>query len=240
MILKKNNDPFGAAVTDYYKFRYRFARIRVFSNVSGNQKINPAYLFRKFEYMPHLEQKALELCSGKILDVGAGAGSHAVHLQNSGYEVCAIDISPGCCEVMHKRGISDAHCVDFFEFKTGHYDTIIMMMNGIGIAGTIQGLRDLLRHSRNLLNENGQILFDSSDIEHIYYEQDGSKWINLNSMYYGEISYKLTYKKIRGKSFGWLFIDSDTLATIADEEGFVFEKLAEGMHNDYLGRLKIK
>jgi SAM-dependent methyltransferase len=240
MILKINNDPFGAAVLEYYKFRYRFAQIRVFSNVSGNEKINPSYLFRSYKNMPVLEQKALGLCRGKILDVGAGAGSHTLHLQNLGFSVCSIDISPGCCKVMKKRGVSEVYCTDFFNFTTDSYDTILLLMNGIGIAGTIEGLKDLLRHSRSLLKDNGQILFDSSDIEHIFYEKDGSKWINLNSIYYGEVNYKLSYKKIKGKSFGWLFVDSDTLAAVADEEGFVFEKLAEGTHNDYLGKLKQK
>jgi SAM-dependent methyltransferase len=240
MALRQINDPFGAAVKDYYKSKLRFTSIKVYSNISGQQKIKPSYLFRKYEKMPRIEQIALDFCTGKVLDIGAGAGSHSLYLQEKGFEVSSLDISPGCCEVMQKRGISTIICENIYEHSGIQYNTLLMLMNGIGVSGDLYGLRKLLNHCKSLLLPGGQILFDSSDIESLFYEDDGSKWINLNTEYYGEVNYKVTYKKIKGKSFGWLFIDADTLNKIAEEEGFVFCKLAEGEQNDYLGKLSIK
>jgi SAM-dependent methyltransferase len=234
------NDPFGAALLDYLKFSFRFSKIRVFCDVSGDEVIKPNYLFRKFEKMPALEKQALQMCQGKILDVGACAGSHTLYLQSKGFDVTALDISQGCCAVMQKRGIQKVVCDNFFNYTADKFDTILFLMNGIGICGTVDRMHLLLDHCREILNPGGQIIFDSSDIDYIYTEQDGSKWINLNSNYYGEVNYKLRYKKIKGKTFSWAFVDPDTMERLADEAGFVFNKIADGPHYDYLGTLNPK
>jgi 2-polyprenyl-3-methyl-5-hydroxy-6-metoxy-1,4-benzoquinol methylase len=190
--------------------------------------------------MPVIEQKAMDYCFGKVLDAGAGAGSHSLYLQKKGLDVLALDVSPGCCEVMKKRGVKNVVWANLFEFSDQKFDTILMLMNGIGIAGNIEGLRELLNHCKSILLPGGQIIFDSSNIEHLFFEDDGSKWINLCSEYFGEVNYKVTYKKITGKSFGWLFIDEKKISEIAEEEGFVFCKLVDGSKNDYLGKLYVK
>jgi hypothetical protein len=233
------NDPFGAAVLDYVKFKYRLRKIQVFSDVAGNEKLNPVYLLRKYEKMPAIEKKALDLSFGKVLDVGACAGSHTLYLQEKGLDVTALDISPGCCKAMALRGISTVICSDFFEHTQIKYDTLLFLMNGIGICGTLDRMGILLNHCRELLADGGQILFDSSNIEYMYYENDGSRWINLNSSYYGEVTYKLNYKNVRGKAFNWLFVDPETMQEVAEKHGFRFTNLAEGNHFDYLARLSI-
>jgi SAM-dependent methyltransferase len=235
------NDPFGAAVKDYqYSFFNWKKKIRVYSSISGREAIPLKHLFRNYHQMPEIEKTALSSCSGKILDVGACAGSHALHLQSIGANVTALEISPGCCEVMHKRGVRNVICADIFDYSGEKFDSILLLMNGIGIAGTISGLEKLLMHLKSLLNPGGKIIFDSSDIDYAFYEADGSKWVDLNKSYYGEVQYTLAYKNIRGKPFNWLFIDSKKMEEIAHKNQFSFSMLAEGNHYDYLGLLKPK
>ncbi|MBN2486398.1 MAG: class I SAM-dependent methyltransferase [Bacteroidales bacterium] len=238
MMLK--NDPFGAALLDYFNCRLRLSKIQVFCDVSGDEIIRPAYLFRGHKKMPALEKQALQMCRGKVLDVGACAGSHSLYLQQNGFDVTALDISEGCCSVMEKRGIEKVVCTNFFDYSGETFDTILFLMNGIGICGTIDRMPFLLGHCRKLLNPGGQIIFDSSDIDYIYYEKDGSKWINLNSNYYGEVNYKLHYKKVTGKTFSWVFVDAETMKKNAEEAQFSFNKIADGPHYDYLGVLNPK
>jgi len=234
----EKQDPFGRAVKDYYSSFFNWRKIVVSSSVTGVEKINPSYLFRTFKKMPYLEKKALEHCRGKILDVGACAGSHSLYLQKQGFDITALDQSVGCCETMRMRGLKKVICEDFYNYQGETYDTLLFLMNGIGIAGTLDGLKKFLDHCSALLNTGGQILFDSSDIDFIYYEKDGSRWFDLNQRYYGEIRYKLSYREHESDFFDWLFVDAETIEKIADETGFSFNILAEGIHYDYLGYLK--
>lgn len=232
-------DPFGRAVADYFKNSWKASKLIIESNVSVKEKISPSYLFRKYRKMPVIEQKALHCCEGNILDVGACAGSHSLYLQKKEKHVTAVDISPLCCRTMIKRGVKNVECIDFFKIDGGEkkYDTILMLMNGIGIAGTLNGLNKFFEKIKEILAPGGKVLFDSSDIDYIYYEKDGSKWINLNSEYYGEVSYTVSYKEVKGEQFSWLFIDSDTMNAHAQQNGFKLRVLAEGKHYDYLGEL---
>jgi SAM-dependent methyltransferase len=234
-------DVFGKAVTDYYSSPIKWpGKITVHSSISGKEYIKVSHLFRPFKKMPELEALALEYCTGSILDIGACAGSHALELQNRGKDVTALEISEVCCSVMEKRGVFKVNCADVFHFNKGRYDTLLMLMNGIGIAGTLSGLETLLRHLKNLLNPGGKILFDSSDIDYAFYESDGSKWVDLNNNYYGQVKYEMEYRGVKGEKFDWLFIDKDKMQEIAAMCGYNFSVLADGNHYDYLGELKLK
>lgn len=160
------NDPFGAAIHDYFK-NGKARDIRVDSNYTEDESIPVAWFFRDRNEMPAVEQKALELCRGTVLDVGAAAGCHALVLQENGLSVCALEQSELAAGVMKQRGIIDVIVSDIYEFDRQKFDTILLLMNGAGIGGTIDGLQKLLLHLKKLLNENGQILMDSSDIKYL-------------------------------------------------------------------------
>ena len=185
-----------------------------------------------------LEQKALQLTKGRVLDIGAGSGCHTLALQEKGLEVKAIDISPLSCEAMELRGVMDAECINLFDehLETG-FDTILLLMNGTGIAGKIEHLPALFNRLKALLNQGGQILIDSSDLKYIYENEDGSFDINLNGAYYGEVDYQMIYKDIKGDSFDWLYVDFPLLKSIAESCGLQGELVAEGEHYDYLARI---
>ncbi len=188
--------------------------------------------------MPELERKALKLCRGKVLDVGAAAGCHSIFLQKKGFNITALEKSELAVEVLQKRGIQKVNCADIYSFLDKKYDTILLLMNGTGIGETIEGLKRLLLHLISLLTENGQILIDSSDIKYLFEEEDGSMWIDLtNEKYYGEMEYKVSYKKSTAK-FNWLFIDFDSLKKLANEVGLNCLLIEEGEHFEYLAQLK--
>ena len=235
-ILSKDKDPMGAAILDYQKSE-RVGRLRVLSSMFEEDEMPVKHLFRNLEEMPILEQKALQLTIGRVLDVGAGAGCHALALQAQSIAVKAIDISPLSCEAMELRGVMDAECINLFDehLETG-FDTILLLMNGTGIAGKIENLPALFNRLKALLNKGGQILIDSSDIKYIYENEDGSFDINLNAAYYGEVDYQMVYKDVKGDSFDWLYVDFPLLKSIAESCGLHGELIAEGEHYDYLAR----
>ncbi len=239
--MKDQNPPdiFGLAVEEYASsFLKPFKRIKVFSSIAGLEYIRPAYLFRSLNRMPVLERMALDKAVGNILDVGACAGSHALALQNMEKQVTALEISEKCCSVMKKRGVKDVVCADIHAFNEDSFDTILLLMNGIGLAGDLERLPAFLDHLKKLLKPGGQILFDSADIEYAYFEKDGSKWVDLNNMYYGQVKYSMEYNGKKGNEFPWLFLDKNTASNYVENAGFNMEILAEGDHNNYLALLK--
>lgn len=235
-VTNKEKDPMGRAIFDYYTTG-NAAKLRVFSSMFYEDEIPVPTLFRTFDEMPVQEKKAIELCRGRVLDVGAGSGCHSAVLMERGLEVVAIDISELSVEVMKQRGI-DARLINFFDEKfTEKFDTILLAMNGIGITGKTNRLADFFRSAKRLLAPGGQILLDSSDIKYVFMNDDGSMDIDLAAGYYGEIDYKMRYKNITGKPFDWLYIDFDTLSMYAEEHGFTCEKCIDGEHYDYLARI---
>ncbi len=231
------NDPFGEAINDYFE-KGKAPNLTVNTNYTEDEQIPVSYLFRTEKEMPALEIAALKLCKGKVLDVGAAAGCHSIILQKKGYNVTALEISERAVEVLKKREIQKVVTDDIYNYSSKKYDTILLLMNGSGIGGTISGLKKLLQHLKTLLNEKGQILIDSSDIKYLFEEEDGSLWIDLNSTkYYGEMEYEVTYKKSFTK-FEWLFIDFNSLKKIAMEAGLNCKLVTEGKHSDYLAQLK--
>ncbi len=211
--------------------------IIVSSEICDDDIIPVEVLFRKETEMPELELMAMERTKGKVLDVGAGAGCHALYLSELGFDVSAIDTSQGAIDYMKTMGLN-ASRKNFFDLKGESFDTILMMMNGIGIAGTLSNLDATLLHAKSLLKEGGKILCDSSDIKYLYEEEDGSLWIDLNTEYYGNFRFQMKYKKEIGPWFDWLYVDFDNLFQAAKRVGLKARKIYD-KNDHYLAEITL-
>jgi cyclopropane fatty-acyl-phospholipid synthase-like methyltransferase len=207
------------------------------TNISEVDEMSVEYLFRNYNEMPKIEKKALQLSKGKVLDVGCGAGSHALHLQQKGLEVSGIDISANAIKACELRGLKNSRVQNLLDLENEKFDTILLLMNGTGIFGTLADTSKYLQKLKSLLNPNGQILVDSSDI--IYMFDDGdeeSKWIPSEG-YYGELTFTISYKNETEQDFPWLYLDYNTLQNAANANGLQCELIMEGDHFDYLARI---
>ena len=225
----------GKAIADFNKGR-RDGKLIVLSPMFEEDEIPVTTLFRAFKDMPKMEQKALKMAKGKTLDVGAGSGCHSLWLQDKGIDVTAIDISPYSIETMKERGIVNVREQDFFTLEE-KYDTILMLMNGIGIVGTLDKLPDFFKHIDKILADDGQLLCDSSDLCYLYDDKDGIAELMDSDKYYGELEYTMCYDEVKGDSFPWLYIDANTLRNYAEANGFKMEIVRRGEHYDYLARI---
>lgn len=238
-LLSIDKDPMGQAIADFHK-NGRADLLRVFSFQFEEDEIPVKQLFRTEAQMPAIEQKALQMAEGRILDVGAGSGCHSLALQQAGKEVLAIDISPLSVETMESRGVRQVRQVNLFdESFCETFDTVLMLMNGSGIVGRLENLPAFFRRMKQLLRPNGCILMDSSDLRYLFEEEDGSFSIDLAAGYYGEVDFQMQYKQVKGDPFDWLYIDFQTLSYYAAESGFRAELVMEGKHYDYLARLSV-
>lgn len=211
------------------------------TTISEEDEMSVDYLFRSYDEMPKLEQKALQLAFGKTLDVGCGAGSHSLSLQNDrNLEVISIDISEKAIETCKLRGVKNAKVQNILDFEGEKFDTIILLMNGVGIFGKLDDCNKYLSKLKSLVNPGGQILLDSSDIIYMFDEdEDGGKWIPSNNNYYGELVFNISYKGEKEDPFNWLYLDYNTLQNAANANGLKCELVLEGEHYDYLAKLSI-
>jgi SAM-dependent methyltransferase len=228
-------DLFGKALLDYHNGKYT-EDIITSTNISDEDDLPLPYLFREFKDMPKLEQNALKLAKGSILDVGCGAGSHSLYLQEKGFQIKAIDISKGGIEVAKDRGVLNAEVKDVLN-ETETYNTVLLLMNGTGIFQELSQVSKYLTHLKTLLKPNGQILIDSSDIKYMYEDEDGGIWMDAHSNYYGELDYFLSYKGEKEVPMKWLYLDFDTLKLACQTAGLNCELILEGEHFDYLAKL---
>ena len=232
-------DLFGEALLDYQNKNY-IEDIKTFSSLDEEDTMPLPYLFRSYKNMPVLEQKALQLCKGTVLDIGAGAGSHSLYLQNKGLEVTALDISSGAINTCKLRGVKNTITRNILDFSGTKFDTLLLLMNGIGIVRKLSNLNYYLKHLKTLLNSKGQILLDSSDIIYMFeQDNDGAYWIESSQNYYGEVTFTLEYKHKKSKPFGWLYLDFNTLKNAAEANNFTCTLVREGKHYDYLARLEL-
>ena len=236
--MNRKADPMGRAIADY-QLTGTADRLRVFSPMFEEDEIPLATLFRTYEKMPETARKALDMTRGKTLDVGAGSGCHSLVLQGRGVDVTAIDISPLSVETMRQRGVKKVVEQDFFTVG-GKYDTILMLMNGIGIVGTLERMPEFFRHLDKILATGGQVLCDSSDISYVFEDENGLIEYPDTGHYYGELSYRMQYKDTIGEPFDWLYIDAETLRKEAEENGYAVEVVAVGEHFDYMARITKK
>ncbi|KIX20855.1 methyltransferase [Flavobacterium sp. 316] len=231
-------DLFGKAILDYQTNNNPEDLITE-TSISEADEMSVAYLFRDFSEMPKIEQKALQLSKGKILDVGCGAGSHSLYLQNKkNFDVTSIDISSNAIKACELRGLKKAKVQDIMTLENEKFDTILLLMNGAGMCGKLKNVSDFLLKLKSLLTESGQVLVDSSDIIYMFDEdEDGGKWIPSDVEYYGEVIFDIQYKNEKEDSFNWMYIDYNTLQNAAIANGLQCELILEGEHYDYLARI---
>lgn len=228
-------DLLGQAILDY-QIQKTPVFVNTCTNITDWDELEIAYFFRAYKAMPKLEQNALDKCTGKVLDVGCGAGSHALYLQQKGVDVTAIDISAHAVETAKKRGVKQVFQLDLMTVSE-KFDTILLLMNGTGIFQTLAQTSAYLQKLKLLLNPGGQILIDSSDLIYLFDEdEDGSKWIPYDGKYYGELNFTLQYKN-QEESFPWLYLDFNTLQRACLANELSCELIAEGENYDYLARI---
>jgi SAM-dependent methyltransferase len=230
--------PHEAAMLSFHRGN-RGAVIVVYDDFERDE-VPVAYFFRDVDQFPGVELTALELCRGRVLDVGAGSGCHSLALQKRGLEVTAIEILPGLIEILRERGVHDARLASWMDVQAGQFDTLLFMMNGLGLAETLTGLPRFFQDVRRLLRPGGQILADSTDVR-VRMDPVSRKTGALqrpDGRYVGELHFQLEFAGKKGPPFAQLYVDPETLRRYAADAGWscgIVEPPDE--YGNYLARL---
>src|SRR5262245_32405390 len=177
------------------------------------------------------------MCRGRLLDVGAGAGRHSLALQEQGFSVCAVEVVPQCVEIMKRRGIKEVHCADVLTFQAEPFDTVLCIMNGVTLAGSLAGLEPFLIHLLGLTKPDGQLLIDSTDLRELPELSDVVKSKTAAGEYFGEMRVQIEYKGVRGEPFNELYIHPELLAEISARAGWTCKVIFKELGIRYLAQL---
>ena len=234
-------DTFGKALIEYWKGDHKSKGFYIRDDGSRSQYDIKVYFIDYPDFL-NIEKKALKFATGKILDVGCGAGRHTLFLQNKGYDIIGIDTSKLAIEVCKKRGCKKCKVVDIFKnnFKPSSFDTILLMGTNIGIAGTLKRTIRLLKICNKLAKKNGTILLTTKDVNkrkdknQIEYNQKNIK----SGRYVGERKLRFEYKQDKSAWFKWIFIEPKMLQEIALKTGWKVEKIFKSNKDIYSAVLK--
>jgi hypothetical protein len=109
------------------------------------------------------------------------------------------------------------------------------LMNGLGICGTLDGCNLFLQFIKTILEKDGQVLADSTDLASFY--DDGEEIDYSTDRYYGETEFVMKYRGIRSDPFNWIYIDFKTLEALAAINGLQCEQITTGRSGNYLARI---
>lgn len=222
----------GQAWFDYWQRDRAFPLHLHTSYCSATEEMPVGYFFRDANSFPLIEQYALSICRGHVLDVGAGVGAHAVFLQENQVSVTTLEVSPTGARIQRERGIQKVVLADYRTYTGGGYDTVLLLMNGIGVVGTLSELPGFLRQADQWLQPDGQLIVDSSDIAYLYEDEPLP-----TGYYYGEVRYQYEYRGQRGAWFPWLYVDFETLDQVAHSSGWSAQLVFQDENGHYLARM---
>lgn len=229
-------EPLAVALRDHHATG-RPRRVRAFRTDGVSFTIETEEYFTLKGSLAELDALALDRCRGRILDVGAGAGRHALALQEMGRDVVAIDLSPICVALCKERGVREVRTFDVMTLNStdqlGRFDTIFFGMQTIGVAGGVVALGKLLKRLRNCLTATGELIVDSSALREAWEgdEEDGAPSR-------GEIVLSTRYRGWRGECFPWVYLAEKDLADVAKGAGFEMETLGRVESGEYLAVLR--
>jgi SAM-dependent methyltransferase len=224
------HDILGSAIESYF-LRTDDTPVRVFINKNEEPEMVPSIFFRPYKNMLKYEKIALKESQGKVLDLGCGAGCHALYLQGKGIDVTAVEISKKSVKVAQKRGVVKVINEDWRNLSLKNFDTILVLMNGMGLAESPTELKIMFRKLKSFLSKSGSILIDSTDVT--YAKAD---WPMLDSEYFGKVQFELKYKG-KTQCFPWLFVDFETAVQTAKSVRLNVEVLERARNGHFLLRL---
>ncbi len=231
--------PLGTALLDFHRGDTG-AVIVVLSDLWEDEATPVGAYYRPLEQdLPMLEREALDLCVGRVLDLGAGAGRHALDLQEAGTSVVAVDPLTEAVEIMRDRGVVDPRLGDLGAVTGERFDTVLMLMHGLGIVGDLRGLGSFLEELPNHLNPGGRLVCDSADLATALRDEAPELLDELSNpdRYLGEVEFGLRYGRLEGPRYPWIFVDPEALEIVADAAGFDMKVAAGGERGSYLAVL---
>jgi SAM-dependent methyltransferase len=238
--LRPQEDAFGQALFTAFKGEEVFEIVERDDGFVDAMKTSG--YFSKYENWGQNEQEAMQFVKGRVLDVGCGAGRHSLYLQEKGFDVLGIDISPVAIKVCKLRGVIRAKImpIEAMNFKPNSFDTIIMMGNNFGLFGNLKKANRLLQKIHRMTSKHALIIASSRDPyntrcpAHIQYHKLNKKRGRMS----GQVRIRIRYEKYVGKWFDYLMVSKEEMGQILQGTGWKIEEFIDSRGPHYIAIIR--
>jgi SAM-dependent methyltransferase len=198
----------------------------------------PGSYFPEYKEWEPLERLAIQAVAGRVLDIGCGAGRHALYLQQRGFDVTGIDASPGAVRVCKERGLRKVllrPLSDVGKFQTVAFDSVLMLGNNFGLFGSFRGARRLLKRIQRITSAHARIIVGTrnpqrtSNPHHLAYQ----RWNLKRGRMRGQIRFRVRYENAIGPWMDYLFVSPEEMKDILDGTGWEIERLLDSGGSTY-------
>lgn len=232
----KHDDPFGSALWDYYNDG---EGLMIIERDDGNVGVDSAekYFVPPKQWLKY-ERKAIKYAKGRVLDIGCGAGRHALYLQKKKRDVLGIDISPLSVKLCLARGLKKALIMpisDIGKFEPESFDSILMMGQNWGLMGSASKAKEYLKKMHNITTPKGRIIamsqnpYSTTDKDHKdYHKQNRSK-----RRLPGQLKIRIRHGKQTTDWFDYLFVSRAEMEKILKGTGWEIKKAFESSGGGY-------
>jgi SAM-dependent methyltransferase len=190
---------------------------------------SPGRYFTEFTKWEPPEKKAIKHAAGRILDIGCGAGRHSIYLQEKGFDVTGIDISPGAVKVCKSRGLKKVHVRGVGEldkFRPRSFDTILMMVNNFGLIGGAGAAPGILKEMARITGPDGRIIagtrnpYSTARRVHLDYHRRNRGRGRMA----GQLRIRVRFATSIGEWFDYLLASPDELEKIVKGSGWYVDR----------------
>ena len=191
----------------------------------------PAAYSADFEDWPIIDQRSMYYVKGRVLDIGCGAGRHALYLQGKGLDVLGIDVSPLAIHVCKKRGVTDARVMSITKVsaRLGEFDSVLMMGHNFGLFGNFERAKRLLKRFHSMTSPDARIVattldpYDTDDPSHHEFHALNKGRGRMG----GQIRLRVGYKKYRTPWFDYLFVSRDEMKDVLEGTSWEVEQFID-------------
>jgi SAM-dependent methyltransferase len=235
---KRSDDAFGQFLLAHYCSKQEIAEIIEREDDFIALGSDPSQYLSEYRKWSAAEKQAIKHARGRVLDIGSGAGRHALHLQEKGLEVTAIDTSPGAVKVCKMRGVKKvmSRSIDHAsKFRVSSFDTVLMMGNNFGLVGDHIKAPRVLRDLARITSDEGRIIaatlnpYGTRNPDHLRYH----KFNKARGRWPGQITIRVRFGSLIGSWFDYLFVSPKEMESLLDGTEWKIEKLVGNTDDRY-------
>ena len=213
-------DAYGHLLSDYHNGQKNVEVVEREDGFIDVSRLGPFNYFAEYKDWAEHQQLAIEHATGRVLDIGCGAGRHCLYLQENGHDVLGTDISPLAIQTCQNRGVKNARATPVTQLssKIGTFDTILMMGHNFGLVGNYKRAKWLLRRFAAMTTDTAKIIaetmdpYETTDPGHLAYHQFNRDRGRMS----GQLKLRIRYRQYATPWFDYLFVSKTEIEDILD------------------------